>query len=423
MIKRPPFVVVVTGPSAGVGKSTLASNIAVYLKALSEDLVVGFCSLDQQVNADAMFSLVAPSERSFAEIQSGTPLEEVLTLGQYGVEYCAAVSTDFMPQNPQELRIELAKADFDGVLILDVGPTSSCWQSAIWAADLLLVPIKDPQSLSELGRIRRELQASEGEVNQLLVLPSQLGVEIHLQQQVDLQDFLRFAADERGYQVLEQEMPSDPLVHEQAAKIDRSVITRLPQSRTHQQLRQLAGLILDRWQQSFSHDVRVRRWLVDGMLSSRVGRVDWHCPLCSRPVSNGNAHYLESFPGRNRHLLHENCVAVLLDGTCAPDFHGNSAVQLIRSGAANSGQAGELLLQIFTEDGELLCGETLVPETDSGWAGLLKKTINRRLVEMYDELLLLSSPEQLETLLSNRWYADFVTCRKQLRQICLEEKL
>jgi len=55
MIGNPPFVVVVSSSANGVGKSTLAANLAVYLKALEENLPVAFLSFDEQSDPAIMF--------------------------------------------------------------------------------------------------------------------------------------------------------------------------------------------------------------------------------------------------------------------------------------------------------------------------------------------------------------------------------
>ena len=44
----------------GVGKTTLATNLAIYLRALREDLPVAVVSLDDQRTVDRMFALRPP---------------------------------------------------------------------------------------------------------------------------------------------------------------------------------------------------------------------------------------------------------------------------------------------------------------------------------------------------------------------------
>ncbi|MBE9486875.1 MAG: ParA family protein, partial [Chloroflexi bacterium] len=69
MIFRPPYVVVVTAPSSGVGKSTLAGNLVVYLKALNEELPVAYASFDAQANVGEMFALSSGIAAPLSDLQ------------------------------------------------------------------------------------------------------------------------------------------------------------------------------------------------------------------------------------------------------------------------------------------------------------------------------------------------------------------
>ena len=54
-MKKYPYVITISSEKGGVGKTTLATNLAIYLKALSEDLPVSVVSLDNHFTVDKMF--------------------------------------------------------------------------------------------------------------------------------------------------------------------------------------------------------------------------------------------------------------------------------------------------------------------------------------------------------------------------------
>ncbi|MCK4508224.1 MAG: P-loop NTPase, partial [Desulfuromonadales bacterium] len=49
-----PYIVTISSEKGGVGKTTLATNLAIYLKALHEDLPVTLLSFDNHFSVDQM---------------------------------------------------------------------------------------------------------------------------------------------------------------------------------------------------------------------------------------------------------------------------------------------------------------------------------------------------------------------------------
>jgi cellulose biosynthesis protein BcsQ len=152
-------VLTVSSNKGGVGKTTLACNLAVYIRALHEDLPVLLLTLDDQPMPDRMFAF--DNERHSETIVTGVrqgSLTDAIRLGQYGVHY--------VPSSAQvgELKSEIASlatlwrvlehSDWHGLVIIDTkSDFEVLTQNAIAASDLALVLISDHASLGEARRV------------------------------------------------------------------------------------------------------------------------------------------------------------------------------------------------------------------------------------------------------------------------------
>ena len=158
-VRRPFRVLTVTSNKGGVGKTTLATNLAVYFRALREDLPILLLGLDDQSLIDRMFALEPrPTEQTVLSAFRGGSLTRAIRLGQYGVHY--------LPSSPDVAQL---KHEIDGAFHLQRVLLATCWrglvvidtksdleiltQNAIAASDLTLVPVEDHASLDEAQKV------------------------------------------------------------------------------------------------------------------------------------------------------------------------------------------------------------------------------------------------------------------------------
>lgn len=157
---RPGRVLTVASNKGGVGKTTLATNLAIYLRALHEDLPILILSLDDQGIIERMFGLGGRpagggnvkhgwAERSF---------ERLVHLGQYGVHYVpSAPDTALLKaraEDPRTLRRILDQTEWPGLVVVDTkSDLEALTRNALHAADRVLVPVSDWASLEEAGKV------------------------------------------------------------------------------------------------------------------------------------------------------------------------------------------------------------------------------------------------------------------------------
>jgi cellulose biosynthesis protein BcsQ len=152
-------VLTVTNNKGGVGKSTLATNLAVYFRALREDLPVLFLALDDQPLADRMFGhdTEPPGETMATALRRGR-LEPAIRLGQFGVHY-VPTSPEINQlkreiEDPFYLKKVLRDLDWRGIVVVDTkSDTEILTQNAIVASDLSLVVVADHASLLQAEHI------------------------------------------------------------------------------------------------------------------------------------------------------------------------------------------------------------------------------------------------------------------------------
>ena len=156
---RPYQVLTVTSNKGGVAKTTVATNLAVYFRALKEDLPILVVGFDDQSMIDRMFALddEPPYDNVLGAIREGS-LRSAIRLGQYGVHY-VATSPDVSELKGEisdvyRLREILRATNWTGLVILDTkSDFEILTRNAIAAADMSVVVVHDHTSLLEAKKV------------------------------------------------------------------------------------------------------------------------------------------------------------------------------------------------------------------------------------------------------------------------------
>ncbi len=152
-------VLAVVSNKGGVGKTTVAANLAIYLRALDEDLPILIISLDDQGIVDHMFGVsgVQPA----GDLATGWAIghfDDVIQTGQYGVDWIPSaanlVALSAQAGATGALRERIDKSARSGLVIVDtksdLGPLTI---NALHAADCVVAPVADHASLLEVAKI------------------------------------------------------------------------------------------------------------------------------------------------------------------------------------------------------------------------------------------------------------------------------
>ena len=158
-------VVAVSSNKGGVGKTTLATNLAIYARALREDLPVLIVGLDDQRTIDRMFALrpPQPGDANLKHAWAERSLTRAIQLGEYGVHFVPSPPDVTLlkarAEDPRALARILRGSEWPGLLILDTKSDLEALTESAWhAADRILLPVADWASLEEAGKIFRALE-------------------------------------------------------------------------------------------------------------------------------------------------------------------------------------------------------------------------------------------------------------------------
>jgi len=281
---RPFQVLTVAANKGGVGKTTIATNLAVFLRALREDLPILVLELDDQTMPDRMFAIdrSPPGLDIAAALRSGS-LAEAARLGQYGVHYVpsSARISELKKEieDPAYLQSVLLRTGWQGLVIIDTkSDLEILTQNAIAASDLSIVVVHDLASLQQAQKVFQLLDDWKLPRERARVLLSLVDRRIKYAQGEDVLGFLLSRIREQGYPVFEtflsrshsiEALYTNPegrahsilhgaknsLVHRQMSHLAQDVLETLDALREHPQARpQPAPAAAD------ARDATPRRW-------------------------------------------------------------------------------------------------------------------------------------------------------------------
>lgn len=234
----------------GVGKTFVSTNLAVYLRALHEDLPVSLIGLDDQIGIDRMFSIGgrdadAPNlKHVFAE----RDLDAAMRLGQYGIRFVPS-PPDTGPlksraRDPRTLRSMIDRSEVGGLYLLDCkSDLEELTQSALVAADAVIVPITDQASLDEGEKIFSYLERSAGRPNRARALLSLVDRRTRVDRAGrDLHDRLAAEVDARGWSRFATHLSRSPRAEalQSGDARPRPILHEGKGTAVHRQLRELA---------------------------------------------------------------------------------------------------------------------------------------------------------------------------------------
>ena len=156
---RPFKVVSVASNEAGGGKAPLACNLAVYIRAMRENLPILILTLGDQLVLDWMFSIDGrvPAQTLLDAIRCGD-LSSAIKPGQFGIRYVPAsrdgAGLKSATRDLYHLQRVLDNTAWHGLVLIDTRcDFEILTQNAIMASDLVMVAVKDYNSLLEGQRV------------------------------------------------------------------------------------------------------------------------------------------------------------------------------------------------------------------------------------------------------------------------------
>jgi cellulose biosynthesis protein BcsQ len=242
-------VLAVASNKGGVGKTTLATNLAIYLRALHEELPILILSLDDQGIIERMFGLGGrlPGDGNVKHGWAERSFERVVHLGQYGVHYVpSAPDTALLKaraEDPLTLRRILDRTEWPGLVIVDTkSDLEALTRNALHAADRVLVPVSDWASLEEAGKVFTIL-ARAGFPDRARVVLTLVDRRTHVESTgEELAERLREEVLRRGWPVCQASLSRSPRVEALNSESDQplSILHAARGTAVHRELRELA---------------------------------------------------------------------------------------------------------------------------------------------------------------------------------------
>lgn len=249
-------VVTVTNNKGGVGKTTIATNLAVYLRGLRNDQPVLVLGLDEQPMPDRMFELEPDpfAEATTTALRTGR-LAQAIRPGRYDIDY-VPTSPDVYElkreiADPFHLKRLIAETNRRGFVVIDTkSDFEILTQNAIAASDLAIVVVKDEASLIEAQKVFDLLDEWNlpRERARILLSLVDLRIKYRNENQRDILAYLVGEMKRRGYPLFESFISRSPKIESLYTNPEGrapAIALGANGSLVHRQMRKLADEVLD----------------------------------------------------------------------------------------------------------------------------------------------------------------------------------
>jgi len=431
-----PYVITIASEKGGVGKTTLATNLAIYLKGLAEDLPVTLFSFDNHFTIDQMFQLgKQPATGDVGDIFSGKALDELIMAGQYGAQFIPSSRDLFAVQQQisgvSQLAELLSSCQLGGVVIIDTSPIVDIYtRNALFAADRVIVPIKDAASLENCRHMADFLQQQQRPKSILRLLPCIVDTRIHFEGPFrNSYQLLKAYAINRGYKCLEGYIAKSPKVESLSTNPSGKlfpVITHGRNTDVHLQFMHLARQVyLDYLENGptrmnqIAHDRQQQDTILERQRRERYSRIQKNCLCCNKPISQRiwpGAYYLESSNSKLAGFVEQNCFLDLIVEDCFGEQKAKGLQDSLRELLLETADNSYIMLQRspLPEDearidfyrldnvGEKISGRHIIIKEK----GFFSRSQNSNLVKLFKKIADKAEDDMPQMLLAHRSSKD-----------------